>query len=315
MPLFGGVISSLQARFEEARISDLNYELGKFVQDTKNKYLSKQSLRSKLPKSQTLPAFPQSRSFIFGKSSLDSSLNEQPQGKFVYRSSLRPPSEEDILGCEGLEEEVGNSLTDSTVVEKFIKVIESSSSATGKESKVTCNTREDIRKKLAFNSHCEGQAIKKADLEVCFINEIVDEDLAENEYQSLPSSTAKLPRSKSECVSIFRHNDECTDYTSVAYKLAKCKQDAHRKMIVERQNRKFHEVNTFNQLIGKSIEGDLNEEILSQMNTATLQVIVNDFHNKIEKLNEELVDELMRKDELQIEQDGMMTDIDDLRNQ
>ena len=28
------------------------------------------------------------------------------------------------------------------------------------------------------------------------------------------------------------------------------------------------------------------------MNTATLQVIVNDFHNKIEKLNEELVDEL-----------------------
>ena len=309
MPLFGGVISSLQARFEEARISDLNYELGKFVQDTKNKYLSKQSLRSKLPKSQTLPAFPQSRSFIFGKTSVEEQHNELPQGKFVYRSSLRPPSEEDILGCEGLEEDTGNSLADSTVVEKFIKVIESSSS--GKESKVTCNTREDIRKKLAFNT----QAVKKADLEVCFINEIVDEDITETEHQSLPSSTAKLPRSKSECVSIFRHNDECTDYTSVAYKLAKCKQDAHRKMVVERQNRKFHEVNTFNQLIGKSIEGDLNEDILSQMNTATLQVIVNDFHNKIEKLNEELVDELMRKDELQIEQDGMMTDIDDLRNQ
>ena len=36
------------------------------------------------------------------------------------------------------------------------------------------------------------------------------------------------------------------------------------------------------------------------MNTATLQVIVNDFHDKIEKLNEELVEELMHKDELQV---------------
>ena len=312
MPLFG-VFSSLQARFEEARISDLNYELGKFVQDTKNKYLTKQSLRSKLPKSQTLPVFPQSRSFIFGKNSTEASTNEQPQSKFVYRSSKYISSEEDILGCEGLaEEDVQNSLTDSNVVEKFIKVIESSSLATAKETKAPCNTREDIRKKLAFNSQSDSLATKKADLEVCFINEIVDEDIGDNEHQS---SIARLPRSKSESVSILRHNEECVDYTSVAYKLAKCKQDAHRKMTIEKQNRKFHEVNTFNQLIGKSIEGDLNEDILSHMNTATLQVIVNDFHNKIEKLNEELVEELMRKDELQIEQDGMMTDIDDLRNQ
>ena len=50
------------------------------------------------------------------------------------------------------------------------------------------------------------------------------------------------------------------------------------------------------------------------MNTATLQVIVNDFHNKIEKLNEELVEELMHKDELQQEQDGQIIDIDDLSN-
>lgn len=71
---------------------------------------------------------------------------------------------------------------------------------------------------------------------------------------------------------------------------------------------------SFNQLIGKSIEGDLTQEVLSQMNTATLQVIVNDFHNKIEKLNEELVEELMHKDELQQEQDGQIIDIDDLSN-
>ena len=41
-------------------------------------------------------------------------------------------------------------------------------------------------------------------------------------------------------------------------------------------------------------------------------MIVNDFHNKIEALNEELVKELMKKDELQIEQDGQLVDIDDL---
>ena len=94
--------------------------------------------------------------------------------------------------------------------------------------------------------------------------------------------------------------DETTASASVAYKLSKCKQDAHRKMMVEKRNRTFHEVNTFNKLIGKSIEGKLNTEILSQMNTATIQVIVNDFHNKIENLNEELVNELMKKDELQV---------------
>ena len=309
MPLFGSnVISSLQARFDEA-----NYELGRFVQDTKS-YLSRQSHslgKIKVPKSQSVPAFPQSRSFIFGKGSSD--LDDKPQGKFVYRSSLRPPSEEDILGCEDIaEEDIGVSIADSTVVEKFIKVIEASSKEIGKGSG---KTREDIRKKLAFAPQSESLSAKRADLEICFINEIVDEDIVETDSpQSLPTSV--LPRSKSECVSIFKqshHAKECTDYTSVAYKLAKCTKDAQRKMMIEKQNRKFHEVNSFNQLIGKSIEGDLNQEVLSQMNTATLQVIVNDFHNKIEKLNEDLVKELMRKDELQIEQDGQMVDIDDLR--
>lgn len=311
MPLFGSnVISSLQARFDEA-----NYELGRFVQDTKS-YLSRQSNslgKLKVPKSQSVPSFPHSRSFIFGKGS---NLDEQPPGKFVYRSSLRPPSEEDILGCEDIaEEDLGTSIADSTVVEKFIKVIEASSSRDiDKGSGKTGKTREDIRKKLAFAPQSESQNTKRADLEVCFINEIVDEDIVESDSpQSLPTSV--LPRSKSECVSIFKqsHAEECTDYTSVAYKLAKCTKDAQRKMMIEKQNRKFHEVNSFNQLIGKSIEGDLNQDILKEFNNATLQVIVNDFHNKIEKLNEELVKELMRKDELQIEQDGQMVDIDDLR--
>jgi len=312
------VISSLQARFEEARISDLNYELGKFVQDTKC-YLSRQTnslglqrQAAKVPKSQSVPVFPQSRSFIFkGKNTTENLTSELP-GKFVYRSSLRPPSEEDIIGCHDIpEEDLDCSLTSNTdtdVVEKFIKVVESSKEVTSCALPPS-KTREDIRRKLAFASQTDTKKSAHNDLEVCFINEIVDEEAVEPE--------TVLPRSKSECVSLTKkqgEDQEETNYTTIVYKLARCKQDAKRKMIVEKRNRKFHELNSFNQLIGKSIEGDLTQEVLSQMNTATLQVIVNDFHNKIEKLNEELVEELMHKDELQQEQDGQIIDIDDLSN-
>ena len=313
MPLFSGVISNLQARFEEARISDLNYELGKFVQDTKC-YLSRQSnslglqrANSKVPKSQSVPAFPHSRSFIFGGSSSKTDHNVTTHEKFVYRSSLRPPSEEDIIGScdEDIEEEAdleaSNNSATADVVEKFIRVVESSSTSAKEAVTTTAKTREDIRRKLAFaqTDNCNRKGVHNNDLEVCFINDLVDKE-------DLDQPATSLPRSKSECVSIAssafkpKSEEEGTNYATVAYKLARCKQDAKRKMNVEKRNRKFHEVNSFNQLIGKSIEGDLTQEVLSQMNTATLQVIVNDFHNKIEKLNEELVDELMHKDELQV---------------
>ena len=46
--------------------------------------------------------------------------------------------------------------------------------------------------------------------------------------------------------------------------------------------------------------GTFNPESLTSLNTATIQVIVNDFHSKIEKLNEELVHLVIEKDELQV---------------
>lgn len=299
MPKFGSVLSSLQSKIEEARISDLNYELGKFVQDTKCYFSSafkgnSATLRpSSVPKSTSLPLFPAAARF---KSTSDDFSVEPITGKYKYRSSFRPPSDEDILGSVDIIEEEEEPVTDSTVVEKFVRVIESSSGFTK-----SSNTREDIRRKLAF-----GKPEKKAlanDLEVCFINEIEEDDISE--YHIPPS----LTRSQSECVSIVAKVDK--DETTVG-KLLRCKQDARRKMMLEKRNRNFIEVNSFNKLIGRSIEGKLNQEILSQMNTATIQVIFNHFHNKIENLNEELVKELIKKDELQIEQDGQLVDIDDL---
>jgi len=358
MPKFGSVLSSLQAKLEEARVSNLNYELGRFVQDTKC-YLSSTfkgpgNSLSGIPKSTSLPVFPAgynkrvSESKNQGGGIVDGPIT----GKYKYRSSFRPPSDEDILGSvigeDIIEEEEEDydqfSLTESsTVVEKFIRVIESSSNSKFENTTATTNSsnnseiaasntnREDIRRKLAFNKpepssfEAKAKSNKKNDLEVCYINEIVDTE-EESNTSGLPDlrgfeprPTGALTRSQSECVSFVHQKiafqnqaDETASSANVAYKLSKCKQDAHRKMIVEKRNRTFHEVNTFNQLIGKSIEGKLNADLLSQMNTATIQVIVNDFHNKIENLNEELVNELMKKDELQIEQDGQLVDIDDL---
>ena len=49
-----------------------------------------------------------------------------------------------------------------------------------------------------------------------------------------------------------------------------------------------------------------------EKDSARLQIIVNNYHNQVEELNEELVKELLTKDELQIEQDGQLVDIEDL---
>ena len=136
MPKFGSVLSSLQAKLEEARVSNLNYELGRFVQDTKCYFSSTFKGNSlSIPKSTSLPLFPASYNRV--SESNNQGIVEPITGKYKYRSSFRPPSDEDILGSVGgddiIEEEEEEdfdkfSLADSTVVEKFIRVIESSSS-------------------------------------------------------------------------------------------------------------------------------------------------------------------------------------------
>lgn len=52
--------------------------------------------------------------------------------------------------------------------------------------------------------------------------------------------------------------------------------------------------------------------MLTDMNVAQLQVIVNEFHTQIERLNENLVQYLMERDDLHMSQDSMLVDIEDL---
>ena len=88
--------------------------------------------------------------------------------------------------------------------------------------------------------------------------------------------------------------------------LGNCHKIARRKFLLQKEEELKNEVNLLTRLIGKSASeklftrGKLNLESLESLNTPTIQVIVNDFHCKIEKLNEELVQLVIEKDELQV---------------
>jgi hypothetical protein len=56
----------------------------------------------------------------------------------------------------------------------------------------------------------------------------------------------------------------------------------------------------------------LNRRLLTEMNVAQLQVILNYLLSRIEDLNERLVEFLMERDELVMEQDSLLTDIEDI---
>lgn len=56
----------------------------------------------------------------------------------------------------------------------------------------------------------------------------------------------------------------------------------------------------------------LSRQMLTNMNIAQLQIIINEFHSFIETLNEILVRYLMDRDDLSMRQDSMLIDIEDI---
>lgn len=56
----------------------------------------------------------------------------------------------------------------------------------------------------------------------------------------------------------------------------------------------------------------LSRQMLTNMNIAQLQIIINEFHSFIEMLNETLVNFLMDRDDLSMRQDSMLIDIEDI---
>jgi len=92
--------------------------------------------------------------------------------------------------------------------------------------------------------------------------------------------------------------------------LAQAKELARIQMQVERQQRKHTRISD---LVRHSLEKvgvpfpwdcrRLSRQILTELNVAQLQVIVNDLHTQIEGLNEELVKMLLKRDDGHMEQD------------
>lgn len=94
--------------------------------------------------------------------------------------------------------------------------------------------------------------------------------------------------------------------------LAQAKEMARMQMEVERQKSKKSPIADIVGLPFPDNRHRLSRQILSDMNVAQLQVIVNDLHTQIENLNEDLVQLLLTRDDLHMEQDSMLVDIEDL---
>ncbi|XP_022257190.1 uncharacterized protein LOC106472046 isoform X2 [Limulus polyphemus] len=94
--------------------------------------------------------------------------------------------------------------------------------------------------------------------------------------------------------------------------LAQAKDMARMQMEVERQRKKKSPIAD---IVGFPLPDGhrhLTRQTLSDLNIAQLQVIVNDLHTQIESFNEDLVQLLLERDDLLMQQDSMLVDIEDL---
>ncbi|XP_067451004.1 schwannomin-interacting protein 1 isoform X2 [Thunnus thynnus] len=213
------------------------------------------------------------------------------------------------------------------------------------------NERESIRQKLALGSFFDdGPGIYTScsksgkpslssrlqsgmNLQICFVNDSgsdkdsdADDSKTETSLDTPLSPMSKQSSSYSDRDTTEDDSEslEDMDFLSRQKKLqaeaklalAMAKPMAKMQVEVEKQNRKKspvadllpHMPHISECLMKRSLKPtDLRDMTLGQ-----LQVIVNDLHSQIESLNEELVQLLVVRDELHMEQDAMLVDIEDL---
>ncbi|XP_053594189.1 schwannomin-interacting protein 1 homolog isoform X4 [Microplitis demolitor] len=107
--------------------------------------------------------------------------------------------------------------------------------------------------------------------------------------------------------------------TEARMALAQAKEMAHMQMEVERQRLTqspiTEMVRSSLEKVGVQLGEDrrrLSRVLLTELNVAQLQVVANDLHSRIAVLNELLVEGLLRRDDLHMEQDSMLVDVEDL---
>ncbi|XP_057694676.1 schwannomin-interacting protein 1 isoform X2 [Corythoichthys intestinalis] len=226
-----------------------------------------------------------------------------------------------------------------------------SSQPAGRLTQAQKNERESIRQKLALGSFFDdGPGIYTScsksgkpslssrlqsgmNLQICFVNDSgsdkdsdADDSKTETSLDTPLSPMSKQSSSYSDRDTTEEDSEslEDMDFLSRQKKLqaeaklalAMAKPMAKMQVEVEKQNRKKspvvdllpHMPHISECLMKRSLKPtDLRDMTLGQ-----LQVIVNDLHSQIESLNEELVQLLVVRDELHMEQDAMLVDIEDL---
>lgn len=107
--------------------------------------------------------------------------------------------------------------------------------------------------------------------------------------------------------------------TEARMALAQAKEMAHMQMEVERQRLKQSPITEMVRCSLEKVGVQLGEDrrrlsrvLLTELNVAQLQVVANDLHARIAALNEALVEGLLRRDDLHMEQDSMLVDVEDL---
>ncbi|XP_041751768.1 schwannomin-interacting protein 1-like isoform X2 [Coregonus clupeaformis] len=212
------------------------------------------------------------------------------------------------------------------------------------------NDRESIRQKLAFGSFyddeepaiytsCSKNGIPSrpqngVNLQVCFVNDS-NSDKDSDAEDSRTETSLDTPLSPSKQSSSLSDRDTGEDDSdpledcgfwrvqrrlqeearvalALARPMARMQVEVERQIQLHRRSPVadllLHLPHISEGLMKRSLRrGDMKDMSLGQ-----LQVITNDLHSQIQSLNEELVQLLLMRDELHVEQDAMLVDIEDL---
>ncbi|XP_053315322.1 schwannomin-interacting protein 1 isoform X2 [Spea bombifrons] len=213
------------------------------------------------------------------------------------------------------------------------------------------NERESIRQKLALGSFFDdGPGLYTScsksgkpslssrlqsgmNLQICFVNDSgsdkdsdADDSKTETSLDTPLSPMSKQSSSYSDRDTTEEESESFEDMDFISRQkklqaeakmaLAMVKPMAKMQVEVEKQNRKKSPVADLlphmPHISECLMKRSLKPTDLRDMTIGQLQVIVNDLHSQIESLNEELVQLLLIRDELHMEQDAMLVDIEDL---
>jgi len=246
-------------------------------------------------------------------------------------SQTRVSFSKEILVRGDLTEDVND------IVEKFIKVAHGPEALENNRARE--NARENIRKKLAMEAGREKQ--DSCDLQICFVNEFASDEESPEDHDEMAALAredivmSNISKRVSQIIvplaavnrqgenSKVPGNGSVEAESDFLAKVSLLQAEAKEDLVSARENariklqdiintrKKLRNRNLFN-LLGLPLDTKLNRRTVSKLNVAQLQLIQNDYLSQIQGLNEELVSLLVRKDDLTMEQDALMTDIEDL---